>query len=73
MTISGFLPRRWRPSPESARHAEAIAGILHTAPLETLDEGPAIASLLGTTDVLPYLVASIAAIARLTAKHSLHR
>jgi hypothetical protein len=57
MTISGFLPRRWRPEPEIARHAEAIAGILHTAPLEALDEGPAIVSLLGTANVLPYLVA----------------
>jgi hypothetical protein len=57
MTISGFLPQRWRASPEAARHAEAIAGVLHTAPIEQTDTGPAIVSLLGTTDVLPYLVA----------------
>lgn len=57
MTISGFLPQRWRPSPEIARHAEAIAGILNTAPVAQTAAGPAIASLLGTADVLPYLVA----------------
>jgi hypothetical protein len=57
MTISGFLPQRWRASPEIARHAEAIAGVLHTAPLEQSSAGPSIASLLGTADVLPYLVA----------------
>jgi hypothetical protein len=57
MTISGFLPQRWRASPEAARHAEAIAGVLHTAPIEQTDTGPAIVSLLGTAEVLPYLVA----------------
>jgi len=57
MTIVGFLPRRWRPSVEIGRHAEAIAGVLHTAPLERTATGPAIVSLLGTADVLPYLVA----------------
>nr|WP_166179286.1 hypothetical protein [Altererythrobacter segetis] len=57
MTISGFLPQRWRASPEAARHAEAIAGVLHTAPLEQATAGPGIVSLLGTTEVLPYLVA----------------
>jgi hypothetical protein len=56
MTISGFLPQRWRASPEAARHAEAIAGILHTPPLEQTP-GPGIISLLGTAQVLPYLVA----------------
>ena len=57
MTISGFLPKRWRATPEAARHAEAIAGVLHTAPLEQTAAGPAIASLLGTTELLSYLVA----------------
>jgi hypothetical protein len=57
MTIVGFLPHRWRPSPEIGRHAEAIAGVLHTPPLEQSAAGPAIISLLGTADVLPYLVA----------------
>jgi hypothetical protein len=57
MTISGFLPRRWRPSEEAARHAEAIAGILNTRPLHPTTGGPAIASLFGAADVLPYLVA----------------
>lgn len=56
MTISGFLPQRWRASPEAARHAEAIAGVLHTPPLEQTP-GPVIVSLLGTAEVLPYLVA----------------
>ena len=56
MTISGFLPQRWRASPEAARHAEAIAGILHTPPLEQTS-GPGMISLLGTAQVLPYLVA----------------
>ena len=57
MTIVGFLPKRWRPTPEIGRHAEAIAGVLHTAPLTPVVVGPAIVSLLGTADVLPYLVA----------------
>jgi hypothetical protein len=57
MTISGFLPQRWRASPDAARHAEAIAGVLHTAPVQPTETGPAIVSLLGTADVLPYLVA----------------
>jgi len=57
MTISGFLPQRWRASPEAARHAEAIAGILHTPALEQTLAGPAIVSLLGSGQVLPYLVA----------------
>jgi hypothetical protein len=57
MTISGFLPQRWRPSPEAARHAEAIAGVLHTPPLERTAGGPAVVSLLGTAEVLAYLVA----------------
>jgi hypothetical protein len=58
MTISGFLPKRWRASPETARHAEAIAGVLHTPPIEPTKAGPAVASLLGTAQVLPYLVAA---------------
>jgi len=57
MTISGFLPRRWRPSEAAACHAEAIAGILNTRPLPATQAGPAIASLIGSADVLPYLVA----------------
>jgi len=57
MTISGILPRRWRPTPELARHVEAIEGILHSAPLEPTHGGPTIISLVGTVDVLPYLVA----------------
>jgi hypothetical protein len=56
MTVVGFLPHRWRPSPDLGRHAEAIAGVLHTAPLRQT-AGPAIVSPLGTADVLPYLVA----------------
>jgi hypothetical protein len=57
MTINGFLPKRWRTSPEAARHADAIAGVLHTAPLEQTTAGPGIVSVLGTAEVLPYLVA----------------
>jgi len=57
MTISGFLPQRWRSTPEAARHAEAIAGVLHTPPLERTAGGPAVVSLLGTAEVLAYLVA----------------
>lgn len=57
MTISGFLPQRWRATPEAARHAEAAAGVLHTAPIVPSGTGPAMISLLGTADVLPYLVA----------------
>jgi hypothetical protein len=57
MTISGFLPQRWRSTPEAARLAEAIAGVLHTRPLERTAGGPAVVSLLGTAEVLAYLVA----------------
>jgi hypothetical protein len=57
MTISGFLPQRWRPTPEIGRHAEAVAGVLHTPPLQRTAGGPGIVSLLGTVEVLPYLVA----------------
>ena len=57
MTVSGFLPQRWRASPDAARHAEAIAGVLHTAPIAPTTAGPAIVSPLGTGQVLPYLVA----------------
>jgi hypothetical protein len=57
MTISGFLPQRWRASPEAARHAEAVAGVLHTPPIERTTGGPAVISLIGTADVLAYLVA----------------
>jgi hypothetical protein len=57
MTISGFLPQRWRSTPEAARHAEAIAGVLHTPPIERTAGGPAVVSLLGTAEVLAYLVA----------------
>jgi hypothetical protein len=57
MTISGFLPQRWRATPEAARHAEAIAGVLHTPPLQQTAGGPTVVSLLGTAEVLAYLVA----------------
>ena len=57
MTISGILPRRWRSTPEQARHAEAIEAVLQTAPLEQAQGGPTIISLLGAADVLEYLVA----------------
>lgn len=57
MTMSGFLPRRWRTGTDAARHAEAIAGILETPPIAPAQGGPVLISLIGTAAVLPYLVA----------------
>jgi hypothetical protein len=57
MTLLGFLPKRWRPNEDVARHAETIVGVLHTAPIEPSGGGPSIVSTLGTAEVLPYLVA----------------
>ncbi|HEY7807663.1 MAG TPA: hypothetical protein VIC34_10735 [Croceibacterium sp.] len=56
MTVLGFLPQRWRPSERIARHSEGIAGVLYTAPVKQAAGGPTVVSLIGTVDVLPYLV-----------------
>lgn len=57
MNMSGFLPRRWRTKKEAARHADAIAGILDTPPIQPKQDGLVLFSMIGTAVLLPYLVA----------------
>ena len=37
--MTSFLPHRWRAKREATRHAEAIAGILDTAPIRPKQDG----------------------------------
>ena len=55
--MTGYLPRRWCPSEDVARHAEAIAAILETPPIMPRSDGLVIFSHIGTAAMLPYLVA----------------
>src|SRR5690606_7656831 len=57
MSKAGLLPRRWRTGPDDAHDAEALAGVLETAPLKPCAGGPAIAARIGAQQVLPFLVA----------------
>ena len=57
MSTAGLLPRRWRTGPDDAHDAEALAGVLETAPIRPNAGGPAIAARIGTLQVLPFLVA----------------
>jgi hypothetical protein len=57
MTLHSLLPYRWRTRLEGARHAEAIAGVLETAPIVPRHDGLVIFSMIGTAVLLPYLVA----------------
>ena len=52
-----LLPRRWRVKADAARHADAIAGILDTAPIRPVNDGVVLFSMIGTAVLLPYLVA----------------
>ena len=57
MSKFSFLPRRWRVKADAARHAEAIAGVLDTAPIRPASDGVVLFSMIGTAVLLPYLVA----------------
>src|SRR5262245_9260385 len=57
MKLNAFLPYRWRARREAARHATAIAGVLETPPIVPRQDGLVIFSMIGTTVLLPYLVA----------------
>jgi hypothetical protein len=57
MNMSGLLPQRWRTMREEGRHNEAILGILETPPIQPRIDGLVIFSMIGTSSVLPYLVA----------------
>lgn len=57
MNMTSFLPHRWRAKREATRHAEAIAGILDTAPIRPKQDGLVLFSMIGTAVLLPYLVA----------------
>ncbi|KLE34001.1 hypothetical protein [Aurantiacibacter luteus] len=57
MSKFSLLPRRWRVKADAARHAEAIAGVLDTAPIRPAQDGVVLFSMIGTAVLLPYLVA----------------
>jgi len=57
MKIGSILPYRWRTRRDSARHNEAITGILETAPIVPKQDGLVLFSMIGTAVLLPYLVA----------------
>ena len=57
MTAHRLLPYRWRTKREAARHAEAIADVLDTAPIVPRADGLVLFSMIGTAVLLPYLVA----------------
>lgn len=57
MSKFDLLPGRWRTDDDAARHAEAIAAILDTPPLEPKHDGVALFATIGTADLLPFLVA----------------
>lgn len=57
MSTAGLLPRRWRTGCDDAHDADALVGVLETAPLRPSVAGPAIVARIGTLQVLPFLVA----------------
>ncbi|MGB3167004.1 MAG: hypothetical protein WBA68_09545 [Alteraurantiacibacter sp.] len=57
MNMRSFLPQRWRSKLEATRHAEAITGVLGTAPVVPKTDGLVLFSMIGTKVLLPYLVA----------------
>ena len=57
MNMSSLLPHRWRSKRDATRHAEAITGILDTAPIVPKQDGVVLFSMIGTAVLLPYLVA----------------
>jgi hypothetical protein len=57
MNMASLLPRRWRSRIEANRHAEAVSAILATTPISPRADGVVLFSMIGTTALLPYLVA----------------
>lgn len=57
MTMHRFLPYRWRTKIDASRHAEAIVDVLETPPIVPCNDGLVLFSMIGTTALLPYLVA----------------
>ena len=57
MSKVSLLPHRWRMKRDAARHAEAIADILDTPPIQPKQDGLVLFSMIGTAVLLPYLVA----------------
>ncbi len=57
MNMGSLLPHRWRSKLEATRHAEAIRGVLDTAPIVPRQDGVVLFSMIGTAVLLPYLVA----------------
>lgn len=57
MNMGSLLPRRWRSKLEATRHAEAIRSVLTTPPIVPKQDGVVLFSMIGTTVMLPYLVA----------------
>ena len=57
MSMAGLLPARWRTGRDDSHDAEALMGVLETAPIGPRPGGPAIAARIGTRQVLPFLVA----------------
>jgi hypothetical protein len=57
MNMSGLLPQRWRTKREEGLHNEAILAILNTPPIQPKNDGLVIFSMIGTSVLLPYLVA----------------
>ena len=57
MSLTAFLPYRWRTKRDATRHAAAIASVLDTPPLVARQDGVVLFSMIGTAVLLPYLVA----------------
>ena len=57
MQIDHLIPYRWRNRRAAARHVNCIKDILDTQPIVPRDDGLVIFSMIGSSVVLPYLVA----------------
>ena len=57
MDLLRLLPFQWRSRVLGAHHGRAIRDVLKTPPIVPRDDGLVIFSMIGTTVVLPYLVA----------------
>ncbi|MXO60025.1 hypothetical protein GRI89_10790 [Altererythrobacter salegens] len=57
MSTIGLLPQRWRTRDGDPHQAEALAGVLDTAPLVPSGRGLVLCTRIGTQQLLPALVA----------------
>ncbi|GAA0269474.1 hypothetical protein GCM10009127_06780 [Alteraurantiacibacter aestuarii] len=57
MNMASLLPGRWRLKREAGRHNAAIIDVLMTAPISPKADGLVLFSMIGSTQVLPFLVA----------------